>query len=251
MWSAAVFEPALPARSLAARNSLVLSHHTPSGWNPKVRLNVAAAFSFSLWLITMVASVSSTIRSSRSVPATLLAGTPSGSWDQTWRRTRARAFWILFNRPGVTSSSARHTVGADATRPSTLDWWRSTSMSAIASPAVGEHHRDVGQHPAAVVTGDEVAADHHLGQLGREADPVGQKAGGDAARMGHHADTIGGHGQAGRPRSTLHLRSAFRFGDLESSQTQVSLAGQALPCFHAPITPESRERSGLVWPGKR
>jgi hypothetical protein len=134
MWSAAVFEPALPARSLAARNSLVLSHHTPSGWNPKVRLNVAAAFSFSLWLITMVASVSSTIRSSRSVPATLLAGTPSGSWDQTWRRTRARAFWILFNRPGVTSSSARHTVGADATRPSTLDWWRSTSMSAIASP---------------------------------------------------------------------------------------------------------------------
>jgi hypothetical protein len=35
---------------------------------------------------------------------------------------------------GVSSSSARHTVGADATGPSTAAWWRSTSMSAIASP---------------------------------------------------------------------------------------------------------------------
>jgi hypothetical protein len=47
MWSAAVFDPALPGRSFAAKNSLVLSHHTPSGWNPKVRLNVGAAFCFS------------------------------------------------------------------------------------------------------------------------------------------------------------------------------------------------------------
>jgi len=34
----------------------VLSHQTPSGWNPKVRLNVAAAFSFSLCVVTIVAS---------------------------------------------------------------------------------------------------------------------------------------------------------------------------------------------------
>lgn len=32
MWSAVVFDPALPARSLAARNSTVLSHQTPIGW---------------------------------------------------------------------------------------------------------------------------------------------------------------------------------------------------------------------------
>jgi hypothetical protein len=65
---------------------------------------------------------------------TLLAGTPSESWGHTWRRTRARAAWIFFNLPGVTSSRVRHAVGGDATGPSTLLWWRSTSMSAIASP---------------------------------------------------------------------------------------------------------------------
>ena len=32
IWSAAVLEPALPGRKLAARNSSVLSHHTPIGW---------------------------------------------------------------------------------------------------------------------------------------------------------------------------------------------------------------------------
>ncbi len=68
----------------------------------------------------------------------------------------------------------------------------------------------------------------------------------DAARVGHHADTIGGHGQATGPRSTLHLRSAFQAGDLEPSQVQVSPAGQALPCFYSPIRPRRGERSGLT-----
>jgi hypothetical protein len=129
-----VFEPAFPARSTPVRNSLVLSHHTPRGWNPKVFLNVGEAFSFSLCATTIVASTSSTTVAPRSVPATLLAGNPSGSWDQTWRRTRARAAAIFFNRAGVTSSRVRHTVGAEATGPSTDDWCRRTSMSAIASP---------------------------------------------------------------------------------------------------------------------
>ena len=63
MWSAAVLDPACPVRSCAARNSSVLSHHTPIGWNPKVRLNVGAACSFSLCATTIVASTSSTTTS--------------------------------------------------------------------------------------------------------------------------------------------------------------------------------------------
>jgi hypothetical protein len=99
MWSLAVFEPALPGRSRAARNSLVLSHHTPIGWNPNVYLNVAAAFSFSLWATTTVASTSSTTTAgSRRVPATFEAGGPPGSWDHTCRRTRARG------RPGSSAA---------------------------------------------------------------------------------------------------------------------------------------------------
>lgn len=86
---------------------------------------------------TIVASTSSTTTSLRSVPATLEVGTPASlpaSSAHTWRRTRALAVWILFIAAGVNSSSARHTVGADATGPSTEAWWRSTSMSEIASP---------------------------------------------------------------------------------------------------------------------
>jgi hypothetical protein len=62
------------------------------------------------------------------------AGSPPGSRDHTWRRTRARAVAIFFSLAVLTSSRARHTVGGEATGPSTPAWWRSTSMSAIASP---------------------------------------------------------------------------------------------------------------------
>ncbi len=69
MWSVAVFDPALPVRNMAARNSMVLSHHRARRWNPKVFLNVAEAYSFSLCAITIVASTSSTTVLPRSVPA--------------------------------------------------------------------------------------------------------------------------------------------------------------------------------------
>ena len=165
MWSAAVFDPALPVRSFAARNSCVLSHHTPSGWNPKVRLKVGAACSFSLCATTIVASTSRTTVAPRSVPATLLAGTPPGSRDQTRRRTRALAAAIFFTRAGVTSSRARHTVGGEATGPSTAAWWRSTSMSAIASPpSASITATSLSTWPRSW-TGDERAAHHRPRQL--------------------------------------------------------------------------------------
>ena len=46
------------------------------------------------------ATLSSTTTSPSSVSATLLVGSPSGSTDHTWRRTRARAVWIRFSLPG-------------------------------------------------------------------------------------------------------------------------------------------------------
>lgn len=41
---------------------------------------------------------------------------------------------IFLRLASVTSSNARHTVGADATGPKICLWWRSTLMSEIASP---------------------------------------------------------------------------------------------------------------------
>jgi hypothetical protein len=49
-----------------------------------------------------------------------------------------------------------------------------------------------------------------------------------------------------RPRSTLHLRSAFQPGLLGTSQVQESHAGQALPCFYTLTAAISREQSGLA-----
>lgn len=85
----------------------------------------------------MVASTSSTTVSPRSVPATRLAGSRpcrSTTRAHTCQRVRARAASTFFNRAGVNSANARHTVGGEATGPNTSPWWRSTSMSPIASP---------------------------------------------------------------------------------------------------------------------
>ena len=64
MWSTTVFDPALPGRSTNANGSPVppapWSQKAHSGWNPKPRLNVGAADSFSEWAVTRVASTSIT-----------------------------------------------------------------------------------------------------------------------------------------------------------------------------------------------
>lgn len=95
------------------------------------------------------------------------------------------------------------------------------------------------------MAGVEVAANLRLGQLAGQPGPIRQEPGSEAARMGHHAGTITGHGRACRPRSALHLPSAFLLGLLEPSQVQLPPAQQALRCFYSPITPPRRERSGL------
>jgi hypothetical protein len=86
-------------------------------------------------------------------PATLEIGSAPqlATWAHTWRRTRGRACWIRRSAAGASSSNARHTVGADATGPSTCFWWRRTSLSAITSPTVGEHGRQADQDPTPVM----------------------------------------------------------------------------------------------------
>ena len=121
---------------------------------------------------------------------------------------------IFFNRPGVTASSVRHTVGGDATGPSTPDWWRSTSMSTIASPpSASITATSVSTRPRSW-TGDEVATHHRPGQLGGEPGPVGQKPSCDAARVRHHADTIGRERTNQTTTKYASLTECFLLGDL-------------------------------------
>jgi Transposase len=77
-------------------------------------------------------------------------------------------------------------------------------VSAMSAAYTGEGKTDAKDAYVIVETAPqswtgERAARHRLGQLGREPGPVGQQADRDTARVSHHADTIGGHGQ---PRPT-------------------------------------------------
>lgn len=151
MWSLVVFEPALPGRSDPARNSPLLSHQTPIGWYPNVFLNVRVACSFSLCATTIVASTSSTTTSAgRVVPATFEAGRPPGTRPHTRARVPPRRLDPL-QRLRADPSKARHTVGADATAPSTS--WLVTQGVDIGDrfPTSGDHRGHIDQDPTAVV----------------------------------------------------------------------------------------------------
>jgi hypothetical protein len=106
----------------------------------------------SLSATTIVATTSSTTTSPRSPSATLLAGSPSGSGDHTWRRTLARAVSILVNRAGVSSSRVRHTVGGEATGPQHLSLVAQHVGIGDGLTTIGEHQRHIHEHLAPVMT---------------------------------------------------------------------------------------------------
>ena len=113
-WSAAVFDPALPARSSPASASPPAtsgrSRNASNGWNPNVLFHVAAAFSFSLCATVIVASKSMHSSSDRSGPAPAAHARSLA----TARAARTAGRWTASTR-----SSTRHAVGIEATGPKT------------------------------------------------------------------------------------------------------------------------------------
>jgi hypothetical protein len=112
MWSAAVFDPALPCRTIPASASPEAisgrsKKHT-IGWKPNVRFQVGAASSLSECAITIVASMSK-----------------HSSWARSGPAPAAHARSLALARPArnrgrcapVTRSSTRHAVGVEATGP--------------------------------------------------------------------------------------------------------------------------------------
>ncbi len=126
-------------------------------------------------------------------------------------------------------------------RPSTGAWWRSTSMSAIASP------------PSAIITATSTSTRPRswTGTNERRAialdnsavRPSGRPAG--AARRCPRGPPRRHHHRILTDLPTTKYASpteCLPVGELGPSQAQVSPAGQALRCFYAPITPPPRER---------
>ena len=80
-----------------------------------------------------------------------LGGPSSGSCDQTWRHFQARAFWIFFPRPGVTSSNMRP-PGWEGNRPEYAYMELQHVGVSNHLVTIGEHHGHIGQNPTAAMT---------------------------------------------------------------------------------------------------
>lgn len=121
--------PGVPARSVAARNSPVLSRH-PDGWYPNVRLNAACSFS------SGHANRVDVQRDQVPEPAVCRhrLGQSNGIEAPKSRRVLARAVAIFFRWADPRAISVRQAVDADVTGPSSPSRWRRTLMSSIASP---------------------------------------------------------------------------------------------------------------------
>src|SRR5699024_7923793 len=110
----------------------------------------------------------------------------------------------------------------------------------------GEHHRDVDQHPAAVMDRGEPSASHGLRQFGGQPHLISEKAWRDGSGVGDHSDTVSSNGQTRRPRRTLHLPSAFCVGTWNLRQVPVSPVQEALRSIFARQSSDPRESPGLT-----
>ena len=143
MWSAAVFAPALPGRSMIAAHSPApsapWSNHAVRGWYPNPPLNVGAAPSLAQCASTRVASTSITSGLSALIPA---AGECSPARDHTRRRTSPRAASTAASTASTSPArvlTRRHTVGSEATGPKSSPWPRSTARSDRHRPPRAAH----------------------------------------------------------------------------------------------------------------
>ena len=96
--------------------------------------------------------------SSSGMPATSDAGSAlPGLLGPLRPRHRTRAprgpAAIASRSASLIESSTRQQVESEATGPNTAAWSASVAMSLIALTAVGDHHRQIGQHPARIMRG--------------------------------------------------------------------------------------------------
>lgn len=112
-----------------------------------------------------------------------------------------------------------------------------------ASPPVGDHHREVDQHPAPIMDRPPIPPGQGIRQRLRQAGSIGQNPQQRRAHLRHHARTVGGDPQVPRPRRKLHCENAFSAREPDRFDTVSSLSGEALFLIYTPATgqdPRSR-----------
>jgi hypothetical protein len=219
-------------------------------------LNVAAACSFSLCAMVIVASssITSTGRPSEAssgVPATIEAGNAvpvtSARCAQATSRAAERAPAIPARSASSIPSSTRRHVVSEATGPNTFGLINKGGDVADALSAIGDHHRDIGQYPARIVHClRRHPAGEHRRQLPGQRRGIGQI--GQQARPGvrHHTDTISRDFNGRTNTGSVHAEGAFLFEDPEPLTRSESPTGQALSLTYTPTPSLDLGKSGLV-----
>ena len=109
-------------------------------------------------------------------------------------RARARACAIASRSALAIASSTRQQVESDATGPNTRGLVSQRGDVADGLAAVGDHHRQIGQHPAGIMRGlRRRTVREHRRQLRRQRGLVGQIGEQPRARMRHDTGAISGH----------------------------------------------------------
>ena len=226
MWSAAVLLPALPRRSVAARDSPVLSQNASIGWNPKVFLNVGAACSFSLWQTTIEASRSIT-RPGRTRPAALAGGNnspdSSARCAQTTSRAAARAC-LTWPRAHVQALEQPPARRVRCHRPEQRSLIRQHRHIRDRRRAIGHRDRHVDQDPTRIVTGPRLPQpSESIGELPGQRGPVRDISEQPRPSVRHHTLAVSSCGDRRSGRCSLHLESAPLLVILRLQQSQFPL----------------------------
>jgi hypothetical protein len=126
----------------------------------------------------------------------------------TCSRTRAHAAAILSSLDGVISSNTRHTVVSEVTDPEQLSLMAQRIDLTNRRAAIGDHHRQVGQHPIPIMHRPDPGPNQRPGQCARQPHPVSRQP--QQSRPDVRHDTMPTHfqRQVPGPRSNIHLKSA-------------------------------------------
>jgi hypothetical protein len=148
----------------------------------------------------------------------------------------------------------RHAVAVDATGPDTVGWSRSTRQVTDRFAAVGEHPRQIGEHPSRVVTRTAHPQPASASDTAAGTRPRRRRR--RAAGRGRANDTltVSGRRDLRTGRCSLHQRSASPARWSGTSARPQSPAGQALPCVQRPChatmirsLPQDRGSAGLAY----
>jgi hypothetical protein len=151
------------------------------------------------------------------------------------------------NPTRVQRSNNRHTVESDATGPNKPGWSTSVAISLMHSaPSPIATAKSANTRPGSCTVCGVHNDPKRRRQPAGQRRAVGQIRQQSGAGMRHHPRPISSRRDLRTTRCSLHLESAFPFGDSGPLTSPESPTGKALSIIHTPNTARDLEEPGLT-----